>query len=116
MSNQKKQNYLVPVLIFENWSRLLDIEAKRVKLLIKHYADEKYGIIAGQSFETLCTYLSICNEMKLLVEMFLEEIPADNSKKIKLTDIEYLAYKTIAKSVEAYRIKLKEFNIVTELN
>tara|TARA_R100000388_G_C7234836_1_gene157157 strand:- start:255 stop:605 length:351 start_codon:yes stop_codon:yes gene_type:complete len=116
MSNQKKQNYLVPVLIFENWFRLLDIEAKRVKLLIKHYADEKHGLMAAQSFETLCAYLSICNEMKLLVEMFLEDIPSDNSKKIKLTDLEYLTYKTIAKSVEAYRLKLRDFNIVTELN
>jgi hypothetical protein len=51
--------------------------------------------------------------MKILVNMFMEDIPSDGLK-MKLTDVEYLAFKTVAKSVEAYRLKLKEFNIVME--
>ncbi len=113
MSDQKKQNYIMSVLVLKNWDRLLGIEVDKVRVLIKNYAHEKYGIMAEKSFDTLCAYLSICNEMKILVNMFMEDIPSDGLK-MKLTDVEYLAFKTVAKSVEAYRLKLKEFNIVME--
>lgn len=98
----------------ENWDRLLEKEAVRVKVLIKNYAREENGIMADASFDVLCDYLAMCNQMRILMQAFLEDLHP-NEISIRISSVEHMAYKALGKSIEVIRNRLRnEFHISME--
>jgi hypothetical protein len=115
MSKQNKRDgVLIRGQTLEDWDRLLDKESNRVRVLIKNYAREENGIMADASFDILCDYLAMCNQMRILVQAFLEDLHP-NEISVRISPVEHMAYKTLAKSVEIIRTRLKnEFHISME--
>ena len=98
----------------KDWDRLLEKEAVRLKILIRNYAREENGVMADASFDLLCDYLAMCNQMRILVQAFLEVMhPSEIS--VRISNIEHMAYKTLGKSIEVRRDRLRnEFHISME--
>ena len=70
--------------------------------------------MADASFDILCDYLAMCNQMRILVQAFLEDLHP-NEISVRISPVEHMAYKTLAKSVEIIRTRLKnEFHISME--
>lgn len=115
MSKQnKKDGVLMRSRTLKDWDLLLDKEANRVRVLIKNYAREENGLMADVSFDVLCDYLAMCNQMRILVQAFLENLNP-NEISVRISPVEHLAYKTLAKSVEIIRNRLRdEFHISME--
>ena len=98
----------------KDWDRLLDKEGNRVRVLIKNYAREENGVMADASFDVLCDYLAMCNQMRILVQAFLEDLNP-NEISVRISPVEHMAYKTLAKSVEVIRDRLRnEYHISME--
>ena len=115
MSRQNKRDgVLLRGQLLENWDRLLEKEAVRVKVLIKNYAREENGIMADASFDVLCDYLAMCNQMRILMQAFLEDLHP-NEISIRISSVEHMAYKALGKSIEVIRNRLRnEFHISME--
>ena len=115
MSKQNKRDgVLMRGQILKDWDRLLDKESARIRVLIKNYAREENGVMADTSFDVLCDYLAMCNQMRILVQAFLEDLHP-NEISVRISPVEHMAYKTLAKSVEVIRNRLKnEFHISME--
>ena len=115
MSGQKKKDgVLMRGRLLKDWDRLLGKEAVRLKVLIRNYAKEENGVMADASFDVLCDYLAMCNQMRILVQAFLEDLHP-NEISVRISPVEHMAYKTLAKSVEIIRNRLRdEFHISME--
>jgi hypothetical protein len=115
MSRQNKRDgVLLRGQLLENWDRLLEKEAVRVKVLIRNYAREENGIMADASFDVLCDYLAMCNQMRILAQAFLESMDP-NEISIRISGVEHMAYKALGKSIELLRDRLRnEFHISME--
>ena len=115
MSKQNKRDgVLMRGRILKDWDRLLDKESTRIRVLIKNYAREENGVMADISFDVLCDYLAMCNQMRILVQAFLEDLHP-NEISVRISPVEHMAYKTLAKSVEIIRNRLRdEFHISME--
>ena len=110
----KREGVLIRGQLLKDWNRLLDKESIRTRALIKNYAREENGVIADASFDVLCDYLAMCNQMRILVQAFLEDL-SPNEVSVRISSVEHMAYKTLAKSVELIRDRLKnEFHISME--
>ena len=110
----KREGVLIRGQLLKDWNRLLDKESIRTRVLIKNYAREENGVIADASFDVLCDYLAMCNQMRILVQAFLEDL-SPNEVSVRISSVEHMAYKTLAKSVELIRDRLKnEFHISME--
>ncbi len=115
MSKQNKRDgILLRGQLLKDWARLLEKEAVRVKVLIKNYAREENGIMADASFDVLCDYLAMCNQMRILAQAFLEDLHP-NEISIRVSSIEHMAYRALGKSIEILRNRLRnEFHISME--
>jgi len=115
MSKQNKRDgVLMRGQTLKDWDRLLDKEAIRIRVLIKNYAREENGVMADKSFDILCDYLAMCNQMRILVQAFLEDLH-HNEISVRISPVEHMAYKTLAKSVEVIRDRLRnEYHISME--
>jgi elongation factor P--beta-lysine ligase len=115
MSGQKKKDgVLMRDRILKDWDRLLGKEVIKIRVLIKNYAREENGIIANASFDLLCDYLAMCNQLRILVQAFLESM-SPHEISVRISSIEHMAYKTLAKSIEILRNRLRdEYHISME--
>ena len=115
MSGQKKKDgVLIRCRLLKDWDRLLDKEVVRLRVLIRNYAREENGVMADASFDLLCDYLAMCNQMRILVQAFLEAMHP-NEISVRISSIEHMAYKTLGKSIEVLRDRLRdEFHISME--
>jgi hypothetical protein len=115
MSKQNKRDgVLLRGQLLKDWDRLLEKEAVRVKVLIRNYAREENGIMADASFDVLCDYLAMCNQMRILAQAFLEDLHP-NEISIRVSSVEHMAYKALGKSIEILRDRLRnEFHISME--
>ena len=115
MSKQNKRDgVLLRGQLLKDWDRLLEKEAVRVKVLIRNYAREENGIMADASFDVLCDYLAMCNQMRILAQAFLEDLHP-NEISIRVSSAEHMAYKALGKSIEILRDRLRnDFHISME--
>lgn len=114
MSDTKRFKMDVPHL--QKWLYLLSKEKIMTKALLQHFAFEKNGHLAQKSFDTLCKYYSLCDELIILIYMFLEEI-APRQSVLELHQLEYLTFKKIATTVSQMKKQLKaDYNVCLEIN
>jgi len=86
------------------------------KALIQDCANGGNGKLPKGTFDVLCRYYTLCGELTLLIDMFLDGV-TPNQKILELHKLEYITFKKIATTVSDMKKELKaDYNICLEIN